>query len=78
VFEASNRVIAQLRAELGAGYPIIGVGGVLSGADAQAKLARIQKARTTNIRISDKGAVSIYGLGRFPVTLYADQWRMLQ
>ncbi|KDB53249.1 dihydroorotate dehydrogenase 2 [Sphaerotilus natans subsp. natans DSM 6575] len=38
VFESSNRVIAQLRAELGAGYPIIGVGGVLSGADAQAKL----------------------------------------
>jgi len=37
VFEASNRVIAQLRAELGSGYPIIGVGGVLSGADAVAK-----------------------------------------
>jgi dihydroorotate dehydrogenase len=35
--DASNRVIAQLRAELGAAYPIIGVGGVLSGADAQAK-----------------------------------------
>ena len=39
VFEASNRVIAQLRAALGAGYPIIGVGGVMSGADAQAKIA---------------------------------------
>ncbi|WP_157264637.1 quinone-dependent dihydroorotate dehydrogenase [Azohydromonas aeria] len=39
VFEASNRVIAQLRAALGSGYPIIGVGGVLSGADARAKLA---------------------------------------
>jgi dihydroorotate dehydrogenase len=38
VFSASNRVIAQLRAALGAGYPIIGVGGVLSGADAKAKL----------------------------------------
>lgn len=37
VFEASNRVIAQLRAALGAGYPIIGVGGVMSGADAVAK-----------------------------------------
>jgi dihydroorotate dehydrogenase len=37
VFEASNRVIAQLRAELGAAYPIIGVGGVLGGADAAAK-----------------------------------------
>ncbi|MBB1603258.1 quinone-dependent dihydroorotate dehydrogenase [Variovorax sp. UMC13] len=39
VREASNRVIAQLRAALGTGYPIIGVGGVLHGADAQAKLA---------------------------------------
>jgi dihydroorotate dehydrogenase len=39
VFEASNRVIGQLRAALGAGYPIIGVGGVLSGADARAKIA---------------------------------------
>ena len=37
VFEASNRVIAMLRAELGSAYPIIGVGGVMSGADAQAK-----------------------------------------
>lgn len=38
LFEASNRVIRQLRAELGAKVPIIGVGGVLSGADARAKL----------------------------------------
>ena len=38
VFEASNRVITQLRAALGSGYPIIGVGGVMSGADAQAKV----------------------------------------
>ena len=39
VFEASNAVIRQLRAELGAGFPIIGVGGVMSGADALAKVA---------------------------------------
>ena len=38
VFEASNRVIRLLRAELGAGYPIIGVGGVMSGADALVKI----------------------------------------
>ena len=38
VFEASNEVIRQLRSELGPGFPIIGVGGVLSGADARAKL----------------------------------------
>ena len=39
VLEASNRVIRALRAELGAGFPIIGVGGVLSGADARSKIA---------------------------------------
>ncbi len=38
VLAASNRVIAQLRAALGAGYTIIGVGGVMSGADARSKL----------------------------------------
>lgn len=39
VREASNRVIAQLRAALGAGFPIVGVGGILSAADAVAKIA---------------------------------------
>jgi len=38
VLEPSNRVIAQLRATLGSGYPIIGVGGVLSARDALSKL----------------------------------------
>jgi dihydroorotate dehydrogenase len=38
VLEASNRVIGQLRAALGKGFPIIGVGGILSGADAVSKI----------------------------------------
>ncbi len=38
VFAASNRVIARLRQRLGASFPIIGVGGILSGADARAKI----------------------------------------
>jgi dihydroorotate dehydrogenase len=38
LLEASNRVIAQLRATLGSGYPIVGVGGVLSADDALSKL----------------------------------------
>lgn len=38
VRDASNRVIAQLRAALGPAFPIVGVGGILSGADAQAKI----------------------------------------
>ena len=36
--QASNRVIAQLRSELGRAFPIIGVGGILSAADAVAKV----------------------------------------
>jgi dihydroorotate dehydrogenase len=39
VREASDRVVRQLRAALGPGYPIIGVGGVMSAADARAKVA---------------------------------------
>ncbi len=38
VLEASNRVIRQLRAALGRDYPIIGVGGILSAADALSKI----------------------------------------
>jgi dihydroorotate dehydrogenase len=37
--ERSNRVIAALRSVLGSGFPIVGVGGVMSGADARAKRA---------------------------------------
>ena len=38
------------------------------------------KARATrgiSIKVSEKGGVSIYGLGRFPVTLYKEQWAKL-
>jgi dihydroorotate dehydrogenase len=38
VLQASNRVIAQLRAALGQAFPIIGVGGIMSGADAVSKI----------------------------------------
>jgi hypothetical protein len=34
-------------------------------------------SRTTSIKVSEKGAVSVYGLGRFPVTLYKEQWLKL-
>ncbi len=38
VLQASNRVIQELRRELGPVFPIIGVGGVMSGADARSKI----------------------------------------
>jgi len=30
-----------------------------------------------SLRVSEKGALSVYGLGRFPVTLYREQWEKL-
>lgn len=34
-------------------------------------------ARGVSLRVSEKGGVSVYGLGRFPVTLYKEQWQKL-
>ena len=54
--------------------------------DLQAELERLRaenealkakSTRATSIRVSEKGGVSVYGLGRFPVTLYKEQWLKL-
>jgi hypothetical protein len=41
--------------------------------------AALKKGTSTGIRlkVSEKGAVSVYGMGRFPVTLYKEQWLKL-
>ena len=36
-----------------------------------------KKPVALEFRVSEKGAVSVYGLGRFPVTLYYEQWSRL-
>ena len=57
-----------------------------NGAELQAELERLRaenaalKARGSkgvSMKVSEKGAVSVYGLGRFPVTLYQEQWLKL-
>jgi hypothetical protein len=54
--------------------------------DVQAELARLraenerlkgQQSRGISLKVSEKGALSVYGLGRFPVTLYKEQWQKL-
>lgn len=39
----------------------------------------LKKSRASGLtmKVSEKGAVSVYGLGRFPVTLYKEQWEKL-
>ena len=38
---------------------------------------KAQTTRGVSIKVSEKGGVSVYGLGRFPVTLYKEQWAKL-
>ncbi|MGH7897731.1 MAG: hypothetical protein ACREQQ_07255 [Candidatus Binatia bacterium] len=40
-------------------------------------LKQKSKPGALSFRVSQKGAVSVYGLGRFPVTLYQEQWDKL-
>lgn len=46
-------------------------------ADLQAKLAAASAPKRLTMKVSAKGALSVYGLGRFPVTLYRGQWERL-
>jgi len=40
-------------------------------------LKQNRRGGSTSMKVSEKGAVSVYGLGRFPVTLYQEQWLKL-
>jgi hypothetical protein len=45
----------------------------------RAENAALKKGSSTGLRmkVSEKGALSVYGMGRFPVTLYKEQWLKL-
>lgn len=54
--------------------------------DLQAELERLraenERLKSSNrnrlaMKVSEKGALSVYGMGRFPVTLYKEQWLRL-
>lgn len=39
--------------------------------------ADANKPRAVTMKVTEKGGLSVYGLGRFPVTLYRGQWERL-
>lgn len=41
------------------------------------KYQTMNKPKALTLKVSEKGAVSLYGMGRFPVTLYGSQWDRL-
>ena len=58
----------------------------MSDEDLRAELERLkseneqlksQRGRSVSLKVSEKGGLSVYGLGRFPVTLYKEQWTRL-
>ena len=40
-------------------------------------LKKAKRPGTLSMKVSEKGALSVYGMGRFPVTLYKEQWNKL-
>jgi len=61
-------------------------GNAMSDEDMKAELERLRSDNAalktgasdgTRMKVSEKGAVSVYGMGRFPVTLYKEQWLKL-
>ena len=61
----------------------------MSDEDVKAELERLKRENESlreqakakpgqlSLKVSEKGAVSVYGMGRFPVTLYQEQWLKL-
>jgi hypothetical protein len=58
----------------------------MSDEDLRAELERLRReneslkkgaAKGISMKVSEKGGLSIYGLGRFPITLYKEQWAKL-
>lgn len=58
----------------------------MSDEDLRAELERLRaenqalkqtSAKGISLKVSEKGGLSVYGLGRFPITLYKEQWTKL-
>ena len=74
-------------AELTSPVPVAYVeGNAMSDDDLKAELERLRQENATlkkgvasglRLKVSEKGALSVYGMGRFPVTLYKEQWLKL-
>ncbi len=44
---------------------------------AENEVLKARRSGATSMKVSEKGGLSVYGLGRFPVTLYQEQWLKL-
>jgi hypothetical protein len=80
IFIASIATIATTCRSSGAEGP------TMSDEDSKDELERLRKENETlkkgasseiRMKVSEKGGVSVYGMGRFPVTLYKEQWLKL-
>jgi hypothetical protein len=71
---------------MGTGCGITGLNTMPSDEELKAEIERLRAENEAlkrpargqmSLKVSEKGALSVYGLGRFPVTLYREQWEKL-
>ena len=86
--ESRGRASAQLEVTLRAlwGRLVVSVIPVATEQELKAEIERLRAENEslkrptrgqTSLKVSEKGALSVYGMGRFPVTLYREQWEKL-
>lgn len=76
------RILPDLRQAMAEG---VAEAGLMDRATLEAMVAKLRaenaglraKDKGVSLRVTDKGGLSMYGLGRFPVTLYKSQWLKL-
>jgi hypothetical protein len=75
-----------MRSKLQLRFGIKTTGKAMSDEDMKAELDRLRNenaalkkgaSSSLRLKVSEKGALSVYGMGRFPVTLYKEQWLKL-
>ncbi len=74
----NNKALEAIKASIGNtdSQEVAELKAALAAAKAENEALQAKKS-TGGIKLTEKGGVSVYGLGRFPVTLYRSQWEQL-
>ena len=77
VYTHAQRVVQAVASEQASGISYDALWQENERLKAENERLKGERGRSSGLKVSEKGGVSVYGLGRFPVTLYKEQWTKL-